>query len=264
MLEYLKWIKKIDVQQTINNKKVDIFEFQYEYDDNIINEWSKHFRQQYCSDTELVEESEANKLSESEFLLNIKFPTEHGAPGPSIRAGDFAEILVSDYIQFILNYYVPRTRYDCKTIRNESTKGCDIIAFKSQSVTNSDDEMLIIEVKAQFSGRKPVNRLQDAINSSKNDVRRLSESLNAMKRQLKYRGEESNAKIIERYQNTTDTPYKRRMGAAAVQSDNLYDSSLINIATTDGHPDDNIMLLVIRGKDMMPLVHELYRRASLC
>lgn len=265
MLEYLKWIKKIGGEQTGNNKNVDIFEFQYEYDDIIMNEWAKHFRQQYCSEIDLDEESQANKLSKSEYLLQIKFPTEHGAPGPSIRAGDFAEILIADFIQFTLNYCVPRTRYDCKTIRNESTKGCDIIAFKPEISTNSnDDEMLIVEVKAQFSGNEPKNRLQDAIDDSKKDISRLAESLNAMKQRLKYRGEKSNAAIVQRYQNATDTPYKRRMGAATVQSTHLYDSNLINIATTEGHPDDNISLLVIKGDNLMSLVHDLYRRASIC
>lgn len=264
MLEYLKWIKKIGVEETCNNKNVGIFEFKYEYDDTIMNRWAKHFRQQYCSDNDLNEESEANGLSKSDYLLQIKFPTEHGSPGPSIRSGDFAEILVADFIEFTLNYCVPRTRYDCKTIRNESTKGCDIIAFKSEKHLSSNDEILIVEVKAQFSGGKPNNRLQDAIDDSKKDVRRLAESLNAMKQRLKYRGEKDNAAIVQRYQNSTDTPYKRRMGAAAVQSTHLYDSNLTITATTEGHPDDDIVLLVIKGNDLMSLVHDLYRRASKC
>lgn len=264
MLEYLKWIKKIGVEQTRDNKKVDIFEFKYEYDDTIMNSWAKHFRQQYCSDNDLDEESQANGLSKSEYLLQIKFPTEHVAPGPSIRSGDFAEILVADFIQFILNYYVPRTRYDYKTIRNESLKGCDIIAFKSDTTFSSNDEILVVEVKAQFSGDKPKNRLQDAIDDSKKDVNRLAESLNAMKQRLKYRGEKDNASIVQRYQNATDMPYKRRMGAAAVQSTQLYDSNLTTIVTTEGHPEDNIVLMVIKGNNLMSLVHDLYRRASTC
>lgn len=264
MLEYLKWIKKVGIQKTVDNKNVDIFEFQYEYDDTIMNRWAKHFRQQYCSDADLDEESEANGLSKSEYLVKIKFPSEVGAPGPSIRAGDFAEILVADYIQFSLNYYVPRTRYDCKTIRNESTKGCDIIAFKSEATVSPSDKIFIIEVKAQFSGDKPKNRLQDAIDGSKKDITRLAESLNAMKQRLKYRGEKDNASLVQRYQNATDTPYKLQMGAAAVQSAHLYDSNLINAATTNGHPDNNIALMVVKGNDLMPLVHDLYRRASAC
>jgi len=48
-----------------------------------------------------------------EYLLKKKFPDHKEAPGPSIRSGDFAEILVADYIEYKLGYWCPRQfRYD--------------------------------------------------------------------------------------------------------------------------------------------------------
>jgi hypothetical protein len=264
MLEYLKWLKKIDVEYTTDNKEVSVFEFDHTVDDKILDEWANHFRNQYCSDVDIDDEREGTGLSRSEFLVQIKFPTKTGPPGPSIRAGDFSEILVSDFIQFALNYYVPRTRYDAKIIRNESTKGCDIIAFKKSHQSFYKDEMLIVEVKAQLSGTTPTNRLQDAIDDSGKDVTRLAESLNAMKQRLKQRNERENAAIVQRFQNSTDTTYKRTLGAAVVQATSLYSTSLINSATTENHPDNNMKLIYIKGKDLMTLVHELYKRASIC
>lgn len=264
MKQHVSWIKEIGVEYTKDRKKVNIFEFQCTHEDHILDEWAKHFRQQYCSDSELDEESKANGLSKKDYLLNIKFPTEKGAPGPSIRAGDFAEILVSDYIEFVLNYYVPRTRYDSKIVKNESTKGCDIIAFKVGKKFSTNDEMFVMEVKAQFSGNKPENRLQDAINDSAKDITRLAESLNAIKQRLKFRGEQNNVATVQRFQNITDSHYKRKMGAAAVQSDNYYDKALINNASIEEHPEDDLVLIHIKGSDFMILVHDLYRRASVC
>ena len=68
-------------------------------------------------------------LSRAEYLNSIKFPDRSTAPGPSIRAGDFGELLVADYLQYCLGYWVPGTGIWNKTIRNESTKGSDIIGF---------------------------------------------------------------------------------------------------------------------------------------
>jgi hypothetical protein len=45
-------------------------------------------------------------LSRGEYLDQNKFPDAQGAPGPSIRSGDFAEILIADYIEFTLAYHL--------------------------------------------------------------------------------------------------------------------------------------------------------------
>jgi hypothetical protein len=57
--------------------------------------------------------------------FSLKFPDAHAAPGSSIRAGDFGEVLVADFVEYALNCRVPRTRYADTAIRNESTKGSD-------------------------------------------------------------------------------------------------------------------------------------------
>jgi hypothetical protein len=52
-------------------------------------------------------------LTKAEYLIQRKFPDARNAPGPSIRAGDFAEILVADYVEYKLGYWCPRKlRYD--------------------------------------------------------------------------------------------------------------------------------------------------------
>jgi hypothetical protein len=119
-------------------------------------------------------------------LNKIKFPDPQEPPGPSIRSGDFGEILIADFLEYILGFWVPRTRYSDKDIRNESSKGSDVIGFKFlvDGSESPEDILFIFEAKAQFSGNSPNPRLQEAIDDSRKDQRRKAESLNAIKQRL--------------------------------------------------------------------------------
>lgn len=83
------------------------------------------------------------------------------------------------------------------------------------------------------------------------------------------------AQRIERFQSPVDMPYKEAYGAAAIISDECFDAE--ELASADcckipksskskevfPHPNgDSLVLLVIKGPDMMELVHDLYRRAA--
>src|SRR5688572_11020065 len=171
--EHLKWL--VDTGErltTADEKTIEVWEFQHQPDEAVLSAWAKHFRNHYCSDgqiDELIENTEFK--THADYLVKIKFPDEKKAPGPSIRAGDFGEILIADFLEYILGFLVPRTRYIDRTVRNESTKGCDIIGFSfiEDGKWSRGDALAIFEVKAQFSGTKPSPRLQDAVDGSIND-----------------------------------------------------------------------------------------------
>lgn len=182
----------------------------------------------------------------------------------SIRAGDFSEILVADFLEFIMNFWVPRFRYDEKNIRNESTKGADILGFKLVfDEESAEDTLITFEAKAKLTG-KPTNRLQDALNGSAKDFYvRKAESLNALKRRFIRSGNRDDALKIQRFQNKADHPYSEISGAAAILSISAFDHSILSETDTTLHPNNNaLMLLVIKGKNLMRLVHELYKRAA--
>jgi hypothetical protein len=263
---HLNWLFKSSEQlQTADGKNIQVFEFLHKKDDKILSGWAKHFRNQYCADSEIDSLVSGTGKTKNEYLLSIVFPDEKQAPGPSIRSGDFAEILVSDYLEYLMNYWVPRTRYDNKTIRNESTKGSDILGFviRKTGVVSSDDEMIIFEVKAKLTGKAETNRLQDAINDSAKDEVRQAESLNAIKRRFIIEKQETSAKMIERFQNKVDYPYIEKSGAAAILEKNVFSETNFTAASTLNHPNkNNLFLIVIKGEQMMPLVHELYQRAA--
>lgn len=264
--EHVKWL--IDTGErlnTVDGKDVEIWNFLHEKDEIVLSAWARHFRNHYCFDSEIDYWRRGLNCSRADYLNTIKFPDPTNAPGPSIRAGDFGEILVADFLEYLLGYWVPRTRYGDKTTRNESTKGSDIIGFnfiKNGEVSPSDS-LAIFEAKAQFSGKKAKSRLQDAVDDSAKDITRKAESLNSIKQRLHARNELGDAEKIERFQNEVDHPYNEVHGAVALIENPLFDSGLTSSTDSSSHPKPgNLKLIIIKGDQMMTLVHELYRRAA--
>lgn len=265
--QYVQWLKKEKLTlSTQDGRNVEVWDFDYQSNDAILSEWAKHFRNMYCDDKE-IDSLKAPSESRKDFLLNNKFPDSNQS-GAKIRSGDFGELLVADLLEYLENYWVPRTRYDRKIRKNTSTFGCDVIAMKQQDLKNpsSNDEILVVEVKAQFNQRKStaiLPRLQDALEDSKIDPIRRGESLVAIKARLKDTGEIDKVKRINRFQELSNFPCIEKYGAAACFTDNKYDTNKISKTDGSSYPANNLLrLLVIKGKNMMDLVNALYERAA--
>lgn len=264
--DHINWLVDTGERiKTVDGRAVEIWEFQHQDDSNVFSAWAKHFRNHYCLDSEIDYWRKGYNYSRADYLNNIKFPDSKSSPGPSIRAGDFSEILVADFLEYLFDYWVPRTRYGDKIIRNESTKGSDIIGFHivKSGKFSPKDRLAIFEAKSQFSGKKAKARLQDAVNGSAKDVTRKAESLNAIKQRLYIRNQLNHAEKIERFQNEVDHPYKEVYGAVALFDNSTFDSRLMSSTNASSHPfSSDLVLIVIKGDDMMELVHKLYRRAA--
>ena len=95
------------------------------------------------------------------------------------------------------------------------------------------------------------------------DVLRKAESLNAIKQRFLDRERHDEAAKVERFQDEADRPYVQRYGAIAHLDNENYETDVIDTATAAEHPFSALLfLVVIKGDDMMALVHELYRRAA--
>ncbi|AXY44006.1 Hachiman antiphage defense system protein HamA [Halomonas sp. JS92-SW72] len=274
--DHIKWLVDTGERVTTSDgKEVEVWDFRHDNDEDVLSAWAKHFRNHYCLDTEI--DFLRGKRPRPDYLTNIKFPCKKSKLGPGIRAGDFGEILVSDYLQWLLGYWVPRVRWSSKFVRDESPKGSDVIGFrfhKEEGEPSSKDVLFVFESKTKFSASK-VNRLQDAINDSAKDHIRIDESLNFIKQKLFEKKKIEQAQRVERFQSPVDMPYKETFGAAAIISDEYFvadelasaDCSKIPKSAKSSefflHPNsDSLVLLVIKGPGMMDLVHELYRRAA--
>jgi hypothetical protein len=263
---HLAWL--VDTGKAFKTKEgrtVELWQLEHDADAAILSAWAKHFRDHYCDDALLDELIKGTGLTKNQFLIQRKFPDVKDPPGPSVRAGDFAEIVVADYIEYKLGYWCPRSRYDFKWNRNESAKGCDIIGFKfvKNGVTSANDELFVFESKAALSGKKAVLRLQDAVDDSHKDKVREAMTLSALKQRFIERGLKDDAGKVERFQDELDRPFKRISGAAALHDNNTFDATLTSDTVANNHFNAaNLKLIVVTGEALMTLVNALYERAA--
>lgn len=248
---------------TDEGKDISIIRIEINDDLAILEQWARHLRDHYCSLEELDELREGTGLSRFEFLRDMKFPDPNFGLGSSTMSGDFSEILIADYIEYILNYIVPRVRYRQKFNRNTSTQGSDLIGYKVESIeTNSiNDEMLIVEVKARNSESNPEATLQNAVDHSAKDLVRIAESLNASYRMLKNYNEEEGMRLVRRFQNPTDRPHKRTFAAASVHSDTSFSIDVLKKVNISKHPED-VKLIAIHSPNFLTFIKEMYVRAA--
>ncbi len=273
---HLEWL--VDTGErlaTADGKVIEVWEVRHLPDDGTLSAWARHFRNHYCLDSDI--DALCPPRTRQQYLEDIKFPSRNSALGPSVRAGDFGEILIADYLQWLLGFWVPRVRWNAKIVRDESSKGSDVIGFRmvDHAAVSPGDTLAVFESKTKFSSGSTTNRLQDAINDSAKDHIRIDESLNYIKQRLFEKGQTDQAKQVERFQNPVDFPYRQLFGAAALYSSDQFQSTEIRAADCQRvpctksptgfkpHPNhDGLVLIAVRGADMMPLVHSLYQRAA--
>ena len=265
--DHIKCLTKAAISlKTKAGEPIDVWELASPIDDKVLAAWAAHFRQHYCLDSELDSLRNGTGLSRKDYLCQLVFPDNAKAPGPAIRAGDFAEILISDYLQHIAGAWVPRGKFRGKAVRNESVKGVDILGFHVvvPGKQSPNDVLTTFEVKASLTGTKYGGHLQQAIDDSSKDVLRRAETLNATKRRLLAANEKAQALVVQRFQNITDHPYIHHSGAAAVLVDEAFDKqSIVDTTDTVAHVNrKQLKLLAVRGSDLMKLVHALYQKAA--
>lgn len=267
-VSHIPYLHQTDVISTAEGRDVPVWTLNIPADDSVLSEWAAHFRNHYCLDEELDALRDGTGYSRKDYLTELVFPDRSEAPGPAVRAGDFAEILVSDYLEYVVGYWVPRGKYAEKSVRNESVKGVDVLGFHlSDGVPesqNPSDVLIAFEIKAKLTGNKYEQTLQEAIKHSEKDHYRKALTLNAVKRRLQLHGRYQDSLVVQRFQNPTDHPYRYKSGAAAVISDGMYDAAQIAGSTVAAsHPNAaQIELMVIHGSELMKLVTALYERAA--
>lgn len=262
---YLRHLKPVDDLTLATGERCQVWELEVPKDDACLSEWASRFRQCYCPDSQLDLLREGTGKARAGYLLELVFPDQSKAPGPGVRSGDFAELLIADFVQFLLGYWVPRDKYAEKGSRNESVKGVDIVGFKlrDEDQHHPADEMLTFEVKAQLRGGKYDDRLQVAVDDSAKDYLRAGQTLAAMKRTFLNNGNLRAMKVVQRFQNAADRPYLLLSGAAAVLSDEAFDAAGLSTTSTAKHNNaKGLQLVVVKGEGLMDLAHSLYQRAA--
>ena len=265
-LKYVQWLSKSSTKiSSSDGVPIELWELNHQHDDTILSEWAKHFRNHYCLDSMIDCLRDGTGLSRRDYLISLIFPDNKEDFGPITRSGDFGEIIVADWLEYLKNYWVPRSRYANKATRNESVKGSDVIGIKfhSQGSFSVKDELTICEVKAKLRSTNSDNPIQRAIDDSIKDNERIGLSLNALKRHLIEDNLDSEADKVKRFQNPIKSPYKKTFNAVAVFSNSTYSDEFVHNASVVAHPNsEHLHIIVIKGENLMELVHHLYGRAA--
>lgn len=264
-LKYMKYLKEEEPITTSDGKSIKVFHLDIQDEPEVFEEWAKKFRRNYCSDYELEKMAVAMKISPSQYLKDYKLPSDDSSIGRATMSGDFGEILVSDYLQYIEEYNVPRTRYDRKVNKDTSTQGSDVLAYKNDSSNPMNDELMVMEVKTSASMNRTFdakNKLQLAIEHSNKDFERFSTSVVASYLRL-IETDIPQANIVKRFLNITDEPFKVIYGAVAIHSNHSYDINVIkNVVAQNHRNQESLRLLVIHSFQLMDFISQIYRKAS--
>lgn len=240
--------------------------------DECLNEWALGLRSNYVEEQLIDSLIKGTGLTKKEYLETNIFPNPNNSLGAATMSGEFGEILVYDFINYVLTYYVTRTRYLEKINPDMPISGTDVIGCMINDINhpNIKDNLLVAEVKTRssISGKKmrlEDNPLKSAILDSNKDKIRLAESLNAEKRRLMNRCRYQEAKIVERFQNKTDNPYNLKFLAVAVLDSFFYSEEFIlNVINNLENEISNKNILIIHSVELKKFLRDLYMRACIC
>ena len=268
--KYFMFDKSIPIS---SGEEIQIYKLNSELlDDNSLNNWALGLRDNYVEEILLESLVQGTGLTQKEFLEKNIFPNHQNNLGASTMSGEFGEILVYDYINFVLKHYITRTRYLEKVNPDMPVSGSDVIGYKVKSINkpSKSDHLIVAEVKTRSSKVGNKNRscektVKDAIEHSIKDRVRIGESLNAEKRRLLNRSRNDEAKIVERFQNKTDNPFTLDFFAVAVLDNELYsDQVVLDVVNTQHENIKSTNILIIHSKELKLFLRDLYRRACLC
>lgn len=177
---------------TSSGEEIQVYKLNSELlDDNSLNNWALGLRDNYVEEILLESLVRGTGLTQKEFLEKNIFPNHQNKLGASTMSGEFGEILVYDYINFVLKHYITRTRYLEKVNHDMPVSGSDVIGYQVKNIDkpSKTDHLIVAEVKTRSSksGNKKSlceKTVKDAIKHSVKDRVRLGESLNAEKRRL--------------------------------------------------------------------------------
>ena len=256
-----------------NGDEIQVYKLNNELlDDDSLNSWASGLRDNYVEEILLEFLVKGTGLTQKEFLEKNIFPNHQDKLGASTMSGEFGEILVYDYINFVLNYYITRTRYLEKVNPNMPVSGSDVIGYQVKNIDNPSrtDHLIVAEVKTRSSKSRNKNSLceetvENAIKDSIKDRVRIGESLNAEKRRLINRSRIEEARIVERFQNKTDNPFILDFFAVAVLDNELYsDQAVLDVVNRQHENIKSMNVLIILSKELKLFLRDLYRRACVC
>lgn len=263
--QYINWLIEEDGMVIKENTPIRCYKIDYKADMEILDDWALHIRRNYIDDSDLLDDSSVNGMSVEQYLKEYVIPQKHEDLGPTARAADIGEIIVSDLLEFVLKYSVPRYKMKNRSGKNNSQHGTDIIAYKfykEDKTPNEHDELVAAEVKATLT-KMDYGVLETAIKASSQDTYRLARTIDHCRKRLKELGYTSEMYDVSRFLNKPEKDYKITYVAAGINSCETV-TSPIELSVTDDRLGIRTgqKIFFIHGKRLMDLTHEIYERCT--
>ena len=261
--KYINWFVEESTVTLEDGIPISCYRLDYVVDDAVSCEWALHLGQHYESDAELKESLAATGMSVEEYLRTHVIPQKNDPFGPTARSNDFTEIMVSDLLEFIQGYTVPRCKQRNRSGKTQSEHGTDILAYKyakSPRTPDNKDELLAVEVKAGLSSDK-YKPISDAVADSHTyDEVRHALTLNYYRKKLRDINNEQ-ANEIARFQQKSEHDYIITYIAAAIISrDQIANDVVSGIRGGDLELRQDNKVFLIHGKKLMALAHDIFER----
>lgn len=261
--QYIDWIVEETGIVIKDNIPLKCYKIDYKYDESILDDWALHIRRNYIEDDELKEDADDNRMTVEQYLRNYIIPQKGEELGSTVRSADITETLISDLLEFVHQYSVPRYKLRNRSGKNNSQQGTDVIAYKYQNedrTPNNKDELVAVEVKARLSNAE-YTPIKDAIIDSRKDEHRLARSVDYCRKRLKELGKVTESEEVKRFLFKPDNNYRITYVAAGVSSrENVDDFIELNFSGEELKIRNNELIFYVHGKKLMELTHNIYER----
>lgn len=263
--KYINWLVSEKSVTFRDGVPLICYKLDYKTDETIFAEWALHIRRHYESDTDLMKESlSATGMSTEDYLREYVIPQMSDPFGPASRSNDFTEIMISDLLEFVHGYTVPRCKQDNRSRKCNSAHGTDILAYRHYSPKkepDSRDELIAAEVKAGLSSDSYEPIKKAVLDSKKYDALRYAHTLNFYRKPLIYQQKPQQAEEIARFQQKSECDFVLPYIAAAIISrENIPNNIISNIDGQELKLQKGRQVLLTHGKKLMSLAHQIYER----
>jgi hypothetical protein len=263
-LTYIKWFVEENGVELEDNIPITCYRLAYEIDENVFCEWALHIRKQYESDDELKKSVSATGLSIEEYLRKFIIPQTTDIFGPTSRSNDFTEIMISDLLEYVYEYSVPRCKQRGRFGKTSSEHGSDIIAYKfykTDKMPSDKDKLFVVEVKAGLSSSKYTPITSAVTDSHKYDELRHALTLNCYRKKLNLLHYYEQEKEIVRFQTKSEHDYIITYIAAAIISrDTIKDNVILGVKGDELELRKDNMVFLVHGEKLMDLANKIFER----
>lgn len=262
--KYINWFVEESSVTLEDGVPITCYRLDYTLDNAVYCDWALHIRKHYESDDELKESLQATRKPVEEYLRTFIIPQKTDPFGPTSRSNDFTEIMISDLLEFIQGYTVPRCKQRNRSGKVQSEHGTDILAYKYAKTTktpDSNDELLAVEVKAGLSSDKYDPIINAVADSHAYDEVRHAHTLNYYRKKLRNINNKQQEYEIARFQQKSEHNYIITYIAAAIISrDQIANDVVSGIGNNDLKLRKDNKVFLIHGKKLMDLAHDIFER----